>query len=286
MAGAGDRSTNKRSSDAVPAREPELTTPQNVASPAPEPSKFWTSSRLWIALDDAIMWGRDVLVFILARIVLVFVAFSEVRKQSRRPGERSTQLPERVAPEQAKFDHQHQEASSAHTDDKVKQLLTLATAVNTLVLAYASRVGVRLLLLAIATALTGTVFLCVSILGVRNAARPEFTDATNDAEQHEWARSLAVATEFSMRAHIYRVDIFRAARRWFLLAFILALVAIASARNAPPAPPVPVRVDVHVVSPPSPFAVPGGSASTGVPQQQQPSPVPSDTPSPRTDTTK
>lgn len=182
--------------------------------------------------DKALMRLYDAVLFGLARLILVEVTWMEV-KNSSRPATPPTDIPTRVSPSQAKFRLEQQQKSSSHTDEKVKQLLTLGVALNAFIVAFAQRAGAGMLVGILAFALTASVFLCVGTLRVRPTAEPDLSDPSSDLDESAWARDVVSAAHQEHLAHMYRVDLYRAARRWFLLAFAGAPVIVAFAPEPP-----------------------------------------------------
>lgn len=196
-------------------------------------------------LDDAATAIYDLLLFLLARVALVAVTLAEVRRNSRLAAAAPT-IPSRIRPAQARFHFDQIQESSKHTDEKVKQLLTLSVALNAFLVAFARALGGGALVFTVALGLTACVFLCVGTLRVRSSALPDLQDALSDPGEHGWARDLVAAAQHQRLSHLYRVDLYRAARRWFVLALTLALAIVAAApRDASP-PPVKVEI-THVI---------------------------------------
>lgn len=187
--------------------------------------------------DAALMRLYDALLFVLARLILVEVTWEEV-KDSKRPWKAPTKVPEQVNASQAKFRLEQQQKSSTHTDEKVKQLLTLSVALNAFIVAFARGLGSAMLIGVMAFSLTASVFLCIGTLRVRPSAEPDLSDPSIDPEEFAWAKDLILATQQEQLAHMYRVDLYRAARRWFLLAFAITpfIVALAPKPDSSSAP--------------------------------------------------
>ena len=125
---------------------------------------------------------------------------------------------------QAEFLYKQQREDSAHTDDKVKQLLTLSASLTTAIMVFTRDVEPRWLVAAVMGLLIACVFLCLSVLDVRTAMMPTLEDARRDDLESEWARDLLQSCLDNRRRHAFRVDRYRAAGRYFNLALLLTPV--------------------------------------------------------------
>jgi len=131
-----------------------------------------------------------------------------------------------IDPEQAEFLFKLQREDSAHTDDKVKQLLTLSSSLATVILVFARDVRPRWLVVVLLGLLVTTVFLCLSILGVRTFHVPVPEDSSNEElNSRVWARDIMVSYAGNKARHDFRVDRYRAAGRYFRLALLLTPLA-------------------------------------------------------------
>jgi len=171
----------------------------------------------------------DVSLFILVRLVLVDMTFGEFQERSH--GVSNPPLPPgKIRPNQAHFIFEQERLADQHTDDKVKQLLTLTSALATLVAAIAvSKFGLGVHRIpVILLPLLAAVYICVGgLLDVRVHSLPTLSEAGADPDDQEWARGVIAATGFNRGSRFFRVDLYRAALRWFLVALLIAPLAVA-----------------------------------------------------------
>jgi hypothetical protein len=165
-----------------------------------------------------------VFVFVLCWVGLTEPTWAEVRRRTYLDFDDRPSHALDAAQSEFRFKLQHED--SGHTDDKIKQLLTLSSGLATIILAFVRDVRPRGLVVAVLAVLFACVYLCVSTLGVRRDAKPGLGDASQDEKALEaaWARDVAEATLLNERAHAFRVDRFRAAGRFLRLAFLLTPV--------------------------------------------------------------
>ena len=175
------------------------------------------------------VWGHvkqvpDRFLYALCRLAAIDLRLSEVGERTYRP------IPATPAHDldkaQAEFLFKMQREDSAHTDDKVKQLLTLSSSLATIILAFVRDVRPRGLVVFVLAVLFACVYLCISVLEVRTGQTPTPGDAgqpSDDLDQ-EWASDLTASLFANRRAQDYRVDRYRAAGRYFRLAFLLTPV--------------------------------------------------------------
>ncbi len=176
------------------------------------------------AVEFALTWIGDLFVFVLCWIGHTEPTWAEVR---RRIYLDATRVPSHALDSaQSEFRFKLQREDSSHTDDKVKQLLTLSAALSTIIVALVRDVRPRWLVVVVLAVLFACVYVCVAALGVRRDVLPGLGDAgqADGSLQAAWARDLAEATVLNGRAHAFRVDLFRAAGRFFRLAFLLTPV--------------------------------------------------------------
>jgi hypothetical protein len=175
------------------------------------------------------------------------------RRKDYRGGERRT-----IDVTRATFVYEQGKLDSAHTDEKVRQLLSLSGILTPIAVVlvnsgrpgFAGWVVVGLLLM--------SVFLCLQNLEVRNEVRVTDESVSDD----DWSWSLHDAAQWNAASHSFRVDAYRSARRYFLMALIMTPVAagVSSRRADYRAPiaeahtgsPITVVVPAILATPPSP----------------------------------
>jgi hypothetical protein len=103
--------------------------------------------------------------------------------------------------------------------------ITLATLVTTLAL---SKFGLGLCRISlILIPLMASVYICLGgLLVVQKHSLPEMSAAEGDPDDQQWAKDMIVAIRFNRGRRFCRVDLYRAALRWFLLALLLAPLAV------------------------------------------------------------
>lgn len=192
--------------------------------PPPVPPTRSASEYLASWVEHGLTWAGHAAVFLLCRVALVDLAFREVRAKryldAKRPPDHALDAG------QAEFLFKAQREDSSHTDDKVKQLLTLSSSLATIILAFVRDVRPRWLVVSALALLFACVYLCVSVLDVRGGQGPTPGDAGQDDRdlKRGWARDLVASLYVNQRAHAYRVDRYRAAGRYFRVAFLLTPV--------------------------------------------------------------
>lgn len=127
-------------------------------------------------------------------------------------------------PKRAEFLWTEQEAASAHTDEMTKQLLTLSSALVTVFITLLPWALLVLRFAAIAALLVSVVF-CLQGFGVRRKSVPDTPYAMSEVGDREWTNDLITATGYNRGSHFHRVDLYRAAKRWFMLALLLVVLA-------------------------------------------------------------
>lgn len=167
----------------------------------------------------------DRLLFALSRLVGIKTTLEEARTRTY---PMTIPVPDHtVDPDQAEFLFKGQREDSTHTDDKVKQLLTLSSSLATVVLVFARDVRPPWMVVVLLGLLVSAVFLCLSVLDVRTFQIPTLEDATNKDLKSVWARDLLQSFVANKARHDFRVDRYRAAGRYFRAALILTPVAAA-----------------------------------------------------------
>lgn len=162
------------------------------------------------------LWNR--VLWLLMRVALVTPSLREIqeRKYPLAKG-----LPEHeIAEAEARFLFQLAESASDHTDDKIKQLLTLSSSLVTVLALFGDRVQPRILVVIVALTLLVSVLMCVTALGVRRWAVPDVFEPTGAEDSDTWARNLLQATYTNRSFHAFRVDQYRSALRYFVAALI------------------------------------------------------------------
>ncbi|OFV81029.1 MAG: hypothetical protein A2W26_08950 [Acidobacteria bacterium RBG_16_64_8] len=162
--------------------------------------------------------------FILARLVLVEIPIRYI-EQHRGPSIGHTPLPDTpLDPMRAEFLWREQEAASSHTDSMFKQLLTLSSALATVVFTLLGGAQPWLRVPAIGGLLVSVLF-CLQGLGVRRESAPDTPHVADPSGDQQWAEDIIAATRYNRGSHAHRVDLYRAAWRWFVLALVLAALA-------------------------------------------------------------
>lgn len=123
-----------------------------------------------------------------------------------------------VDPEQAKFLFDACEAANSHTDDKVKQLITVSSSLATFISIFAHDVHPRWLVVVVVALLVVTVMLSLSVFGVRREMVPTLEDCSITGNDTVWAADLIRSCHANRASHFFRVDLYRAASRYFLAA--------------------------------------------------------------------
>jgi hypothetical protein len=205
-------------------------------------------------LERCIALVFDISLFILVRLVLVETTFAEFRSRSH--GASNPPLPPgKIRPTQAHFIFEQERLADQLTDDKVKQLLALTSSLSALVTAIAlSHFGLaadRIVLILVP--LLAAVYICLGgLMDVRRYSLPTISEASADPEEQEWVRGVIAATGFNRGSRFFRVDLYRAALRWFLLALLIAPFAVAFHATAGTSVASKVRAIPHPASPNTP----------------------------------
>jgi hypothetical protein len=180
-------------------------------------------------LERWLIFVFDISLFILVRLVLVDITLAEFRQRSH--GVLNPPLPAgRISPSQAQFVFEQERLADEHTDDKVKQLLTLTSSLTALLTAIAvSRFGLGVSEIAVVLLpLLAAVYICLGgVLDIRIHSLPTITQVGADPEDQEWARGMVSATGVNRGSRFFRVDLYRAALRWFLVALLIAPFVVA-----------------------------------------------------------
>jgi hypothetical protein len=172
-------------------------------------------------ITSVIEWILDaVRVLMLLVLCLAVGAWPGLRTLRRRRVEldkQCTLLP--TSSDQATFLYEKQESIAQTTTEKVKQLLTLALALGSILLAYVGALSSRTWGLVAGTALYVAVYLCIEALGVETWAVPMPSAA-------DWLTGMDTATWENREVQTYQVTMYEVARRWFFVGLII-LPAIA-----------------------------------------------------------
>jgi hypothetical protein len=150
---------------------------------------------------------------------------SDLRSGQPNPNPSSSLSFVKLIKDQAQFRYQQQQEAAEHTDTKVRQLLTLSSSFATVAIALKAYLS-RLLFLMVFPPLAACIYICIELLSVRVGAVPNLSDAADHLEQI-WVHDLVTATNFNKSVHDYHVQLYRAAINWFLIAFLLAVGAVA-----------------------------------------------------------
>lgn len=175
-------------------------------------------------LEAIASWLHARALFALARCVVVDIPLRHIQEHGGAPLGFEPTPGTALDPARAAFMWNEQATASAHTDAMVKQMVTLSSALATVVFTLLGGANPWLRSLAI-LGLLASVLLCLQALGVRRDAMPEVPHAIGPAGDQEWAEDLGLATRINRGAHAHRVDLYRAAWRWFVLALSVAAVA-------------------------------------------------------------
>jgi hypothetical protein len=169
---------------------------------------------------------EDVLVAVLIKVVGVSSSWREIRAKRYELAVFDYESLSNIDVEHAKFFFEQIQASQEKTDEKVAHLLTLSGSLA----GFTSIVGAFILANLTSTlvvgALVGCVVLCLANISVRTERVPDLVDASDERYNVDWAKELLRSANDNYGWHAYRVDIFRAARRWFLLAMIGGVLLI------------------------------------------------------------
>lgn len=188
----------------------------------PGPAKFDQPQAGAAPTNDRRKAGIDVggfFVWCLMRVVCVRTTRAQVRARTYEP---QGSLPQYDVDEaQAEFLYKQQREDSAHTDDKVNQLLALSSSLTAAIAVFTLDVQPRWLVAVVMGLLIACVFLCLSVLEVRTANLPTLEDANSDDLKKRWARDLLVTCFANRGRHAFRVDRYRAAGRYFTVALLL-----------------------------------------------------------------
>jgi len=169
---------------------------------------------------------RAVLTGCLLWLVLVWVPWKAILHQTK-TFDPKIDLTEEHDPEQAEFLLKAAHRAIEHTDDKAKQLLTLSSALATLLVVFGRGVEPSWLVVFAVIALLFAVLLSVFLLGVRIEMIPDPEGKKADPKASQWARDVLKSSVFSRRRHLFLVDLYAGARRWLIVALILlALILV------------------------------------------------------------
>lgn len=174
------------------------------------------------ALFDGLSW-------ILLRAVAIDIAWSDLRRDTYEVAPPPALPPE---PTQAEFLFSVQRENSAHTDSKVGQLLSLASALAAVIVVFVRDARPWWLLLTLSTSLVASVFLCITALAVRRDMLP-LLEPKGRVAKREWGPDLLTCIQSNDASHRLRVDRYRAAMRYFFVALI-ATPLLAAGSSAPP----------------------------------------------------
>lgn len=183
----------------------------------------------WLA--DRVEWlivfaSHGVLLFLL-RLVNLAVTWPELRHGGYSQDYHNLELSQALDAEEAVFLFHEQEKSSDHTDEKLRQLLTLGTALAALISVFGRGAFGDLLVISVVACLLAAVLLSIAgVSGVRTHSLPGLSDPQAQGAKDEWARSLITALKANANTHALRVDMYRAAVRWFVLALIVFSAAL------------------------------------------------------------
>ena len=162
--------------------------------------------------------------FLLARLVLVEIPVRHI-EDHRGPSIGHTPPPATpLDPVRAEFLWREQESATAHTDSMVKQLLTLSSALATVAFTLLGGTQPWLRAPAIAGLLVSVLF-CLQGLGVRRVSAPDTPHTADPTGKQLWAEDVIAATRYNRGSHGHRVDLYRAAWRWFVIALVLSAIA-------------------------------------------------------------
>jgi len=175
---------------------------------------------------------RFIVLFLLSRLARVHITWGELRERTY-PVDALPQY--HIDAQQAELLFNLQREDSAHTDEKVKQLLTLSASLAALIVAFARDVHPRWLLVLLLALLVACVYLCISIFDVRIEQTPKLEDADGADAANQWAKDLAESRLANRARHQLRVDRFRAASRYFIAAFLLTPLVAYFAQSKPDA---------------------------------------------------
>lgn len=173
---------------------------------------------VWNRIADFFAWAFDILLLPLVFFVSPDIKWSEIQNGRCDLSLFSSPPSGTLVKDQAQFLYQQQQEAAEHTDAKVRQLLTLSSALATLAIGYLST---RLRLL-VFPPLAASIYICVELLSVRVGAVPELSSGADNLEQ-SWTRDLMTATRRNSAVHTYSAKLYRAAFNWFLIALILAI---------------------------------------------------------------
>jgi hypothetical protein len=177
----------------------------------------------WGYVESALIALLDFVSWLLLRLAAIDVSWKELRGRTYAPDETANLVPEA---DQAEFLFTLQRENSAHTDGKVGQLLTLSVALATVVVVFARDAQPRWLLVFLICALVISVFLCVTALEVRHETLPVL-ESKGRAAKRSWSRDLLLSYHANVAVHRLRVDRYRAAARYFVVALLTTPVLAA-----------------------------------------------------------
>lgn len=201
--------------------------PERVAAHASSPTEDGSRTKIAVAKtaaaakrtpESARLGIHGCFTLILTRLARVHVTSAHIRERSY-PPQGSLPLHD-IDAAQAEFQYRLQREDSAHTDDKVKQLLTLSSALASVVVVFTGDVQPRLIVAIPMGLLLASVFLCLGALGVRTINAPTLEDMRRSDIKQQWAKDLLSSCFANRGRHAFRVDCYRAAARYFVLALL------------------------------------------------------------------
>ena len=162
---------------------------------------------------------------LLCWLTLVDVTFAELRSGER---ESRDKAPSQLTLDEAQFLFDQQEASSAHTDEKMRLLLTLSVSLAGFAVAFFKGpwggwpLTVIVMLLLFSSALT------LRALSVRTFALPAPSDESDKQKREiSWALDLWSSAQQNRASHQVRVDQYRAASRLLVTALFVTVAVLA-----------------------------------------------------------
>jgi hypothetical protein len=179
-----------------------------------------SKGRLLGSFRELLVGLKDAVVFALLRAAGMSVAWRSVREESTDSGMSVDKNKKYLASEAAML-FEIGKGASDHTDDKAKHLMALSASLFTFLLVFARDLEPHILMVLSVVAFLLTVVLCQKILGVRVEMAP--SPVAGESFRDEWARDLISSYIYNRNRHAFRVEVFRAACRWFLLGFVLAI---------------------------------------------------------------
>ena len=192
----------------------------------PRSGQEWPSKAVSIA-SNAFLWACT-------RIVLMGLSMGDLERGYYQAEHNPWSDIKEPGVEGAMLIFDQQEIGSKHTDEMAKQLLAIGGILTPLAVALRAPHSTVVTLMPIA-ALLIMVALCMRIFNVRMVSVPDPPRAGEAGSQAQWAKDLLDAAMVNGRSHALRVDLYRAAQRWFIIALVAAVWAgglTASQRDA------------------------------------------------------